>query len=115
MIVASEFFKCLADETRLKAVLLILDQKELCVCELTEAMNESQPKISRHLAQLKNLSVLSSQRQSQWMYYRINEGLPAWALKVLQTTLEEEALVITPCLERLEKMGSRPERKSKFC
>ncbi len=47
------FFKALADETRLRSLLLILQQGELCVCELTEALALSQPKISRHLAQLR--------------------------------------------------------------
>ncbi|WP_219013294.1 ArsR family transcriptional regulator, partial [Shewanella algae] len=41
------FFKALADETRLRSLLLILQQGELCVCELTEALALSQPKISR--------------------------------------------------------------------
>ena len=50
MISPSTFFKCLSDETRLLATLLIYKEGELCVCELIEAMNESQPKISRHLA-----------------------------------------------------------------
>jgi isochorismate hydrolase len=47
-------FKSLADETRARAVLLIVDQGELCVCELVCALGDSQPKISRHLAQLRN-------------------------------------------------------------
>ena len=111
----SEFFKCLADETRLTAVMLILHEQELCVCELTEAMSESQPKISRHLAQLKSMSVLNTERQSQWIYYRINEDLPQWAKDVLKTTLAEEINTIQPCLDRLQRMGSRPERQSKFC
>ena len=44
------FFKALADETRLKSLLLILQEQELCVCELVAALADSQPKISRHLA-----------------------------------------------------------------
>lgn len=47
-------FKCLADETRVRATLLIVDQGELCVCELMCALADSQPKISRHLAQLRS-------------------------------------------------------------
>ena len=41
-----DFYKCLSDETRLRCILLIFKQEELCVCELTEALNEIQPKIS---------------------------------------------------------------------
>ena len=43
-------FKCLADETRVRLMLLITREDELCVCELTCALDESQPKVSRHLA-----------------------------------------------------------------
>ena len=46
-------FKCLADETRVRIALLIAREGELCVCELTCALDESQPKISRHLAMLR--------------------------------------------------------------
>ncbi|MEO9274926.1 metalloregulator ArsR/SmtB family transcription factor [Marinomonas sp. 5E14-1] len=49
----SLFFKALADDTRLRCLLLIKQFTELCVCELMEALNETQPKISRHLAQLR--------------------------------------------------------------
>ena len=41
--------KCLADETRLRMLLLISQEGELCVCELTSALNEGQSKVSRHL------------------------------------------------------------------
>jgi len=47
-------FKCLADDTRVRTMLLITREGELCVCELTFALNESQPKVSRHLAQLRS-------------------------------------------------------------
>ena len=47
-------FKCLADDTRVRTMLLITREGELCVCELTCALNESQPKVSRHLAQLRS-------------------------------------------------------------
>lgn len=50
MITPPEVFKSLADETRTRATLLIADQGELCVCELMCALDDSQPKISRHFA-----------------------------------------------------------------
>ena len=55
-----QFYKCLADDTRLKAMLLISHQEELCVCELVTALELSQPKVSRHLAQLRQCGLLSS-------------------------------------------------------
>ena len=44
------FFKCLADETRFNIVMLVVGNNEQCVCDLTEKLQLSQPKISRHLA-----------------------------------------------------------------
>ncbi len=48
------FFKCLADETRFNIVMLVLGNNEQCVCDLTEKLQLSQPKISRHLALLRS-------------------------------------------------------------
>ena len=108
MIKPSELFKCLSDETRLKTLLLIRHEKELCVCELTEALQESQPKVSRHLAQLKNLGVVATRRQRQWIYYRLNEELPDWALSVLDVTLTAQENMIQTYLDNLAAMENRP-------
>ena len=77
------FFKCLSDETRLNIVTLIVENKELCVCDLTEKLQLSQPKISRHLALLRASGLLQDRRQGQWVYYSINPNLPSWANDVL--------------------------------
>ncbi|HCS63247.1 MAG TPA: transcriptional regulator, partial [Cellvibrio sp.] len=44
----AEFSKVIADPTRARIALLVTREKELCVCELTCALDEIQPKISRH-------------------------------------------------------------------
>ncbi|MHA3891360.1 ArsR/SmtB family transcription factor [Acinetobacter sp. GXMZU3951] len=79
----TDFFKCLSDPTRLAIIKWVLARENVCVCELTELLQLSQPKISRHLALLRNLSVLLDQRQGQWVYYRVNPDLPEWAKAVL--------------------------------
>ena len=79
----TDFFKCLSDPTRLDILKLVLAKQSVCVCELTEQLQLSQPKISRHLALLRNLSILLDQRQGQWVYYRLNPNLPEWANNVL--------------------------------
>ena len=81
------FFKMLSDNTRLRALMLMQRMGELCVCDLTHALNLSQPKISRHLAQLREYEIVDTRRDGQWMYYQINSELPTWALSVLQQTL----------------------------
>ena len=80
------YFRALGDLTRLRMLVLLTSQGELCVCELTHALQESQPKVSRHLAQLRELGMVLDRRQGQWIYYRMNPALPAWAREVLAAT-----------------------------
>ncbi|WP_353141835.1 metalloregulator ArsR/SmtB family transcription factor [Acinetobacter pragensis] len=79
----ADFFKCLSDPTRLDILKLILARENVCVCEITAQLQLNQPKISRHLALLRNFSILLDERKGQWVYYRLNPNLPAWANAVL--------------------------------
>ncbi|WCX10403.1 metalloregulator ArsR/SmtB family transcription factor [Pseudomonas aeruginosa] len=108
-------FKCLADETRIRTMLLITEEGELCVCELTCALEESQPKISRHLAQLRTCGLLADRRQGQWVYYRLHPNLPDWVVQILQTTLAANRHWLSPDVKRLGQMGDRPERAASCC
>lgn len=110
-----KFYKCLADETRLRSLLLIAREGELCVCELVEALEESQPKTSRHLAQLRNCGLLRDRRQGQWVFYRIEPSLPQWARGVLEQTAESDQEFLEENLRRLECMADRPERCGAAC
>jgi ArsR family transcriptional regulator len=105
-----QFYKCLWDETRLRCLLLIQQEEELCVCELTEALREIQPKISRHLAQLKKCDLLVGRRQGQWVFYRINPNLPMWAKQVLAVSSESNRPFLQDNHQQLCRMGDRPER-----
>ncbi|MDH2020989.1 metalloregulator ArsR/SmtB family transcription factor [Acinetobacter ursingii] len=79
----ADFFKCLSDPTRLDILKIILERQNVCVCEITEILQLSQPKISRHLALLRNLSILLDERKGQWVYYRLNPDLPEWVINML--------------------------------
>lgn len=108
-------FKCLADETRVRLMLLITREEELCVCELTCALDESQPKISRHLAQLRSGGLLADRRQGQWVYYRLHPDLPDWVRSVLSAALDANLRWLAPDAKRLDAMGDRPERAAACC
>lgn len=60
---ALKLFKNLSDETRLGIVLLLRELGELCVCDFCTALDESQPKISRHLAMLRESGLLLDRKQ----------------------------------------------------
>lgn len=82
------FFRAVADATRLRCLVLLQQQGELCVCELTHALDAAQPKISRHLAHLREAGLVSDRRDGLWIHYRLNSALPEWAHTVLRTTAE---------------------------
>jgi ArsR family transcriptional regulator len=104
------FFKMLADSTRLRSLMLMQAEGELCVCELTHALNLSQPKISRHLAHLREAGVLVARRNGTWMNYRINPDLQPWALDVIQVTLDgvRHSEPFISDSNMLEVMANRP-------
>ncbi|WP_404338789.1 metalloregulator ArsR/SmtB family transcription factor [Pseudoalteromonas mariniglutinosa] len=110
-----QFYKCLADETRLRCLLLVHQEQELCVCELMVALNESQPKVSRHLAQLRKCQLLTDCRQGQWVFYRINNTLPAWAKQVIGDTSLHNSEFLAENQHNLNAMGDRPSRVNACC
>jgi len=79
-------FRALADPTRLRALVLLQREDELCVCELMHALDMIQPKISRHLAILREAGMVTDRRAGQWVYYRLNPDLPDWAQAVIAST-----------------------------
>ena len=81
----AELMKALSDETRLRIVSL-LQGRELCVCDLGEALALGQAKISRHLAVLRAAGLVEDERRAQWMYYRLAEG---WWMPVLDSLFRE--------------------------
>lgn len=105
-------FKCLSDETRARVTLLIAREGELCVCELTCALDEIQPKVSRHLAQLRSCGLLADRRQGQWVYYRLHPHLPDWVHQMLQTILGANKNWLASNSQRLDAMRNRPERNA---
>ena len=67
----AELFKSLADETRLKILWLLMNQEELCVCDIMKTLDITQSKASRHLRYLYHLGWVSDRREGLWMYYRL--------------------------------------------
>ena len=79
-----QLFKTLSDETRLGIVLLLREAGELCVCDLCAALEQSQPKISRHLAMLRESGLLLDRKQGKWVHYRLSPHIPSWAAQVIE-------------------------------
>lgn len=80
------FFKVMSDPLRLTMMMMLENYGELCVCDFVDATGMSQPKVSRHLAQLRAFGLLVDRKDQRWVYYKINPALPDWMKKVLATT-----------------------------
>ena len=80
----AELFAALSHDTRLRCMLLLLANEELCACELTETIGATQPHVSRHLAQWREAGLVSDRRDGLWIHYRLNSDLPDWVVPVLR-------------------------------
>jgi ArsR family transcriptional regulator, arsenate/arsenite/antimonite-responsive transcriptional repressor len=89
------FFEALADPLRRRILTMLLERDERCVCELHGVLGESQPKVSRHLAVLREAAIVATRRDGVWMHYRIHPELPAWAFRVLWHMKEGMAPVVS--------------------
>lgn len=114
MLTADDFFPALADATRLRCLLLLAAEGELCVCELTHALGESQPKISRHLATLREAGIVSDRREGLWIHYRINPDLPTWAREILATASKANAAT-KPFAQDRKRLRGAPTRPPVRC
>jgi len=66
-----KIFRALSDETRLR-ILKLLQKKELCVCEIMQALEISQTRASRNLGILKNAGLVCDRREGLWVHYSLN-------------------------------------------
>ncbi|MGN7614434.1 metalloregulator ArsR/SmtB family transcription factor, partial [Magnetococcales bacterium HHB-1] len=84
----TDLFKQLSDGTRLRIIVLLFQEEELCVCELVHALEAPQPAISRNLGKLRKEGLLQSRRRGVWIHYRLDENLPSWIMALLNNLLE---------------------------
>lgn len=115
MIEPDRLFRALSDKTRLRSLMLLVSEGELCVCELTYALDISQPKISRHLALLREEEIVSVRKEGLWVFYSIASSLDSWEREILQRTAQATA-DSSPFSEdrlRLQTMSDRPESPCK--
>jgi ArsR family transcriptional regulator len=108
----NQLFTILSDPTRLRALMLIQAEGEVCVCEFTHALDESQPKISRHLAVMREAGVVDARREGTWMHYRLHPGLPGWAKQTIESTHHRIGGLspFSADFEKLVEMNKRPEK-----
>lgn len=92
-----DLFKALADHTRLRLINLMGDA-EVCVCFFVAVLKTSQPKISRHLAYLRQARIVSARREGKWMHYRLVDPPDEHAARIFREV--RDALSEHPELQR---------------
>jgi ArsR family transcriptional regulator len=91
-------FKALSDETRLR-VIKLLEHGELCVCDITAALDMVQPKVSFHLSSLKEAGLIKDRKSGKWIHYSLNEK-----------DLFRRMLILSAC-ERMQDSTISDDRK----
>lgn len=109
-----QLFKNLSDETRLGIVLLLKEMGELCVCDLCAALDQSQPKISRHLAMLRESRLLLDRKQGKWVHYRLSPHMPAWAAQVIEQAWLSQQEIVQAIARKLASANCSGSGKA-FC
>lgn len=113
MIELVQTFKLLADEQRLRA-LMLLDQKELCVCQLMGVLGISQPLVSRNLSLLRRAGFLEERREGKLVFYRVKAILPqdkSEIMRLMRRLLKEKRTIaddlqnLSECMEFQKKTG----------
>ena len=104
-------FAALADRTRLR-LLNLMSGREVCVCYFVEILKQSQPKISRHLAYLRNAGIVNARREGKWMHYSIERPVDAGAAAILDAALAsfKADREMQSDLSRLSKACCEPQR-----
>lgn len=103
-------FDVIGDATRRRILALLVAEGELCVCELMAALDDIQPKISRHLSVIRDTGLVSVRREGTWIFYRLASPLPRWVRDLLDTLRAGAVPDLTADRARLKKMVGRPAR-----
>jgi len=103
-------FDVMSDPTRRRILGLLATEGELCVCEMTAALDDIQPKVSRHLSVIREAGLVRARREGTWMFYRIEHHLPAWQRDMIDAVCDGAVPELSEDRARLRQMNGRPAR-----
>ena len=85
-----ELLVALCDSTRRRALAIVWDGGEHCVCELMERLDASQSRMSRHMKVLREAGLVIDRRDAQWVRYRRNPDIAPEIIAVISAVLNAE-------------------------
>lgn len=98
----ADLFGAFANPLRLRILSLLQEQKEICVCDLCEVLGMPQPRISRHLAILRETGLVEVRSDGRWKFY---------ALAAPQTPLQRTLLrCVRSCLAEVDELAADRHR-----
>lgn len=97
----SDTMKLMGDKSRL-FILALLNEQELCVCEIVEILGMSQPSISQHLRKLRSAGLVNEVRRGHWIFYSLSIENKPYVEKVLHYIPSVKSKI-----DELDKKGLR--------
>jgi len=88
----------IADETRIR-ILMMLDIHELCVCQITEALELAPSTISKHLSILETADLITRRKAGRWVYYRLSDPESSAAIKNALNLVTESLCQVKDIME----------------
>lgn len=110
----AQTLKALSDPIRLRIVLLLQAEGELCVCDLMAVLGLPQSTVSRHLAYLKRSCWVDTRRDGVWMYYTLSRESCAICKKLLQA-LKQHAGTLTEATSDRSTLSALLKDKTTNC
>ncbi|MGH9176685.1 MAG: ArsR/SmtB family transcription factor [Vicinamibacterales bacterium] len=93
----AKFFRGLTDQTRLRIVEILLEEGEQNVSQLVERIDQSQGRISSHLACLRWCGFVASRREGKYIYYRVTDERVASLILLARGIIADHAGEILSC------------------
>ena len=93
---AAQWFHALSDPTRL-GIVMRLTTGERCVCELTDALDAAQSRLSFHLKVLKDAGLITDRRDGRWVHYSVNRDAIEEAGQFLASLKPKRRLKVECC------------------
>ncbi|GIV53663.1 MAG: hypothetical protein KatS3mg039_0181 [Candidatus Kapaibacterium sp.] len=90
LVALAAFMQAVGNETRLRMLYVLHRAGELCVCDLADIFQISQPAVSRHLKILREKALVEARREAQTIYYRVCTDNPF--ARLLTKLFDEEDL-----------------------
>jgi ArsR family transcriptional regulator len=101
--------KALADGNRMRVIGALIENDELCVCQITEMLRLAAATVSRHMSILQNARLVQSRKQGRWVYYRLVDSFPGLLRKWLMESISNSPEVTADRQNLLSILSCEPD------